>query len=93
MVLLYASLGPVAQGCLIDWLGAAPSLLVLGLPDEYVRVLGRRVGRVSHGAAQGGAAKSRAASGWARSAHRVDRSATGLLRLRYLEGYPGGVLA
>ena len=32
------SLGPVAQGCLIDWLGAAPS--VLGLPDEYVRVLG-----------------------------------------------------
>ena len=28
----------VAQGCLIDWLGAAPS--VLGLPDEYVRVLG-----------------------------------------------------
>ena len=28
---------PVAQGCLTDWLGAAPS--VLGLPDEYVRVL------------------------------------------------------
>ena len=32
-----AALGPVAQGCLTDWLGAAPS--VLGLPDEYVRVL------------------------------------------------------
>ena len=92
MVLL-ASYGPVAQGCLIDWFGAAPSLLVRGLPDEYVRVLGRRVGRVSHGAAQGGAAKPRAASGWARSAHRVDRSATGLLRLRYLEDCLGGVPA
>ena len=34
-----ASLGPVAQGCLIDWFGAAPSSLVRGLPDEYVRVL------------------------------------------------------
>ena len=86
MVASTASLGPVAQGCLIDWFGAAPSLLVLGLPDEYVRVLGRRVGRVSHGAAQGGAAKSRAADGMGGSARLVDRSATGLLRLRYLEG-------
>ena len=84
---------PVAQGCLIDWFGAAPSLMVLGLPDEYVLVASRSDAWVAFRTERPKSALPCLAlqTGWARSARLVDRSATGFLRLRYLEGYPGGV--
>ena len=83
----------VAQDCLIDWLGAAPS--VRGLPDEYVLVASRSDAWVAFRTERAKAAlpKSRAAHGMGGSARLVDRSATALLRLRYLEGYLGGVPA
>ena len=70
---------------------------MLGLPDEYVRVLDG-LGRdawvaLSTERAKAALPKSRAAHGMGGSARLVDRPATGLLRLRYLEGYLGGVPA
>ena len=71
--------------------------MVLGLPNDYVRVLG---GLGSDAWVAFRTERPKAAlpslalqTGWARSARLVDRSATGLLRLRYLEDCLGGVPA
>ena len=73
-----------ALGCgsrgLLDCLtfGAAPSLLVLELPEATRSSLAKLVGLRCGGRC---------------STHLVDRSAAGLVRIRYLEGYRGGVPA